>query len=69
MSNFEANYKLILNELQKLEFSDNCYFKPIKPKLSDLELVAINITAEYLSIDSEYQLFRNLKGTYLSYKN
>lgn len=68
MSNFEANYKLILNELQKLEFSDNCYFKPIKPKLSDLELVAINVTAEYLSIDSEYQLFRNLKGTYLSDK-
>jgi hypothetical protein len=65
MSNFEANYKLILEQLQKLEFDTNCYFKPIQPKLSDLELVAINITAEFLSIDSEYQLFRNLKGTYL----
>ena len=65
MSNFEANYELILKELHKLEFDNNCYFKPIKPKLSDLELVAINITAEFLSIDSEYQLFRNLKGTYL----
>ena len=65
ISDFEANYKIILNELQKLEFNDNCYFKPIKPNLSDLELVAINITAEFLSIDSEYQLFRNLKGTCL----
>jgi len=68
MSNFEANYELILKELQKIVFDNNFYFKPINPKLSDLELVAINLTAEFLSIDSEYQLFRNLKRTYLSDK-
>ncbi len=44
---------------------DNFYYKPIKPKLSDLELIALNITAEYCTIDSEYQLFRNLKDTSL----
>lgn len=26
-----------------------------KPKLSDIELIAIDLTAEYMSIDSEYQ--------------
>lgn len=68
MNNFEAKYELILNELKRLDFSDNFYFKPIKPKLSDLELVAINITAEYLSIDSEYQLFRYIHNTFLNCK-
>ncbi len=36
MNNFEAKYELILKELKRLDFSDNFYFKPIKPKLSDL---------------------------------
>ena len=31
-----------------------------KPKLSDIELIAIDLTSEYMSIDSEYQLFRVL---------
>lgn len=31
-----------------------------QPKLSDIELISIALTAEYLSIDSEYQLFRKL---------
>lgn len=31
-----------------------------KPKLSDIELIAIDLTSEYMSIDSEYQLFRIL---------
>jgi hypothetical protein len=52
MSNFEVKYKLILGKLQKLEFDTNYYFKPIQPKLFDLYLVIVNITAEFL--DSEY---------------
>ena len=31
-----------------------------KPKLSDIELIAIDLTSVYMSIDSEYQLFRTL---------
>jgi hypothetical protein len=31
-----------------------------QPKLSDKELIALSLTAEYLCIDSEYQLFRML---------
>jgi len=62
MSNLEASYKLIFNELSKISESDNFYFKPINPKLSDLELISLIILAEYKSIDSEYQLFREIKG-------
>ena len=38
-----------------------------KPKLSDIELISIDLTSEYMSIDSEYQLFRCLP-VYLSSK-
>ena len=31
--------------------------------MSDLELVSLNLTAEYLSIDSEMQLFRKLPNS------
>ena len=36
-----------------------------QPKLSNLAIVAINITAEYMSYNSELQLFRAIKGTEL----
>ena len=36
--------------------------------MSDLELVALNITAEYMSINSELQLFRCISGTDLDGK-
>lgn len=62
MSNLEASYKLILRELRKLSELDDFYFKPIKPKLSDLELISLILLAEFKSIDSEDQLFREIKG-------
>ena len=36
-----------------------------QPRLSNIELVAINLTAKYMYINTELQLFRSLKGTYL----
>lgn len=66
MNNLDAIYDFILNELRKLTLNENFYFTPIKPKLSDLELIAINVSAEYLSIDSEYQLFRYLSNSKLN---
>ena len=54
MNNLDAIYDFILKELRKLTIKENFYFKPIKPKLSDLELIAINISAKYLSIDSKF---------------
>lgn len=68
MHNFKASYELILKELRKLSDKDNFYFKPITPKVSDIELIGLIIWAEYKSIDSEHQLFRDLKGTHLEGK-
>lgn len=62
MSNLEASYKLIFKELSKISDAKNFYFKPIKPNLSDLELISLTILAEFKSIDSEHQLFREIKG-------
>ena len=62
MSNLEASYKLILIELRKIAEFENMYFKPIKPKLSDIKLISLMILAEFKSIDSEHQLFRDIKG-------
>ena len=36
--------------------------------MSNLELVALNLTAEYMSINTELQLFRSLEGSCLEYK-
>jgi hypothetical protein len=57
-----------LKELRTFSKEENFYFKPITPKMSDLELISLIILAEYKSVDSEYQLFRNLKGTHLDGK-
>jgi hypothetical protein len=62
MSNLQASYQIILNELRKLSPSENFYFKPVKPKLSDIELISLIIFAEFKSFDSEYQLFREIQG-------
>ena len=68
MNNLIQNYEIILKEL-----TNTCGHittsKQIRvPKLSDLELVALTVTAEYMSINSELQLFRMLSGTVLENK-
>ena len=65
MNNLVQNYKIILDKL-----IENCShiksFSQIRqPKLSDIELAALIITAEYMSYSSELQLFRAIKGTEL----
>ena len=67
MNNFIQNYEFILENLSKFEISFD--FKQIrKPKLNNLELIAMNLTAEYMGINSECQLFRDISSTYLSSK-
>jgi len=68
MNNLPQNYEIILKVLQT-----NCThiesFKQIKtPKLSNLELAALNFTAEFMSYNTELQLFRVIKGTHLESK-
>jgi hypothetical protein len=60
MNNFNASYENILTYLQTLTEEDNFLQQIRKPKLSDIEIIAMRTTSEYLSIDSECQLFRGL---------
>lgn len=63
MSNFKANYNKILEVLQTITKIENFLNQKRKPKLKDIELMAMNLTAEYMGIDSECQLFRIIPFT------
>jgi hypothetical protein len=60
MNNFRESYEQILNVLKGIEPKSNFLNQIRVPRLSDIELISLAITEEYLSIDSEYQLFRML---------
>lgn len=61
MHNFTANYEKILEVLKEIcPKSENFLSQIRKPRLTDLKIMAINLTSEYMSIDSEHQLFRIL---------
>jgi hypothetical protein len=60
MNHFTRNYEKILETLQQIECKMNYLNQIRKPNLSDIELIAIVLTSEYMSVDSEYQLFRIL---------
>ena len=60
MYNFQANYDKILQVLNTIESKDSFKHQIRKPKLSDKNLIAINLTSEYMNLDSECQLFRIL---------
>lgn len=60
MNNFESNYDKILEILKLITTKESFLTQIRKPKLKDIELIAMNLTSEYMSIDSECQLFRIL---------
>lgn len=60
MSNLERSYTKILSVLQQLNHQSNFLEQIRIPKLSDLEVIALILTAEYLNVDSERELFRRL---------
>ena len=60
MHNFQTNYDKILQVLNSIEPRNSFLVQIRKPKLLDKELIAINLTSEYMGIDSESQLFRIL---------
>lgn len=66
MSNLRANYERILEVLRKTSKDQLLLYQRRKPKLSDLELISLSLTAEYMSIDSEMDLFRQLPPSILS---
>ena len=58
MNNLGQSYKKILEVLSKFFGNKLQNYQRRTPKISDLEAVSLVITAEYLSIDSQCQLFR-----------
>ncbi len=63
MNNLNAIYERILEVLQKISKQQLMSYQRRKPKLSDLELISLSLTAEYLGIDSENDLFRKLPSS------
>ncbi|HEX8462765.1 MAG TPA: IS982 family transposase [Segetibacter sp.] len=65
MHNFRVNYDKILEVLKGLGFEGESFLSQArKPKLSDLRVIALTFTAEYMGIDSEHQLFRVLPSDF-----
>jgi len=60
MNNFKENYDKILKVLKVVTEKEQFLRQNRRPKLKDIELIAINLTSEYMSIDSECHLFRVL---------
>jgi hypothetical protein len=60
MNNLNANYERILEVLRKISKEQLLTCQRRQPMLSDLELLSLSLTAEYLGIDSENDLFRKL---------
>lgn len=60
MNNLNANYERILEVLQKISKQQLLSYQRRQPKMSDLELISLSFTAEFMGIDSENDLFRKL---------
>ena len=57
MNNLIQNYGIILKELTKTCSHIESFFQIRKPKLSNHELVALNLTAEYMLHNRKLHLF------------
>lgn len=63
MNNLIANYERILEVLRKTSTDTLLSYQRRTPQLKDLELVSLALTAEFMGIDSENHLFRNLPNS------
>lgn len=57
MNNLETRYNKILIAINNIEKEEIFLSQIRKPKLKDKEVVSLVLVAEYLGIDSEYELF------------
>ena len=60
MNNLSANYERILEVLRKISNENLLSYQRRTPKLKDLELIGLALTAEFMGIDSENHLFRQI---------
>jgi len=63
MNNLNANYERILEVLLKISNKTLISYQRRIPKLKDLELISLALTAEFMGIDSENHLFRQIPDT------
>jgi hypothetical protein len=64
MANITKNYFRVLEVLNSLNIDFNDPLRAgRKAKMSDIEVVALSLTAEYMSIDSENDLFKQLTSS------
>lgn len=63
MNNLQANYERILEVLRKISGENLLSYQRRMPKLKDLELISLVLTAEFMGIDSESHLFRHIPDT------
>lgn len=66
MNNLTLNYERILEVLRKISTDRQLPMQRRRPSMSDLELISLSLTAEYMAIDSESDLFRKLPSCLLS---
>jgi len=52
-----SNYNKILEVLNTITKKESFLLQKRKPKLKDIELISMNLTAEYMGIYIEHQLF------------
>ena len=75
MHNIKANFDKIIEVIKEIivdeiDSKGNYLRRGTKPKFSDIEVIALSLTAECLSIDSENYLFAKLNKEYLNdFKN
>ncbi|MCT4312929.1 IS982 family transposase [Elizabethkingia anophelis] len=63
MNNLSANYERILEVLREISNENLVSYQRRIPKLKDLELISLALTAEFMRIDSENHLFRHIPKT------
>ncbi|KXH84879.1 IS982 family transposase [Chryseobacterium kwangjuense] len=63
MNNLNANYERILEVLREISNENLLSYQRRIPKLKDLELISLALTAEFMGIDSESHLFRHIPAT------
>ena len=67
MSNIVKNYFRVLEVISSFNCDLECKYRAgRKCKMSDLEVIALSLTAEFMSIDSENSLFNQLKNGQIS---
>jgi hypothetical protein len=67
MHNIKSNFDITFQTIKSLQLNDfradgNVVRTGPKPKLSDLEIISLTLTSEYMSIDSENLLFKKLNS-------